>query len=232
MQARTMKAKKGCSKNSTRNYKQKHHTKNTTETTVLQRICQTRISCVVWWQAENNAMTNPTPYQADSGFDSDVVEEDERDMLPHSDEDDDEMPTRAHAWIQFRLIILLNRYLQRDVEALPPITFQGIDRKFTPDVVVCMKENISFTEEIFPSAPPLLAVEIISLGQTMRDMVNTCQSMIASGVEECWIVEPANETVTVCTAERRFALHAGEMLTYHRLQMPLRVDDVFAVESL
>ena len=58
--------------------------------------------------------------------------------------------------------------------------------------------------------PPIIAIEIISPRQTMGEMVKKCREMIASGVEECWIVEPANETVTVCRAGIVFALHRGE----------------------
>jgi len=177
-------------------------------------------------------MTTPTPYQTDRDFDSDVLEEDEREILTIADEDDDEMPTMIHGELQLMLLRLLMQCLKAEFRVLPPVTFQGVGRKFTPDVVVYPKDYRQVPESSLVLEPPLLAVEIISPGQTMRDMVNKCQGMVASGVEECWIVEPANETVTVCTAERRFALHAGEMLTYHRLQTPLRVDDVFAVESL
>jgi Uma2 family endonuclease len=53
--------------------------------------------------------------------------------------------------------------------------------------------------------------------------------MLASGVEECWIIEPANETVTVCRPGIIFALHKGEELQHEFLTRTIAVDEVFDV---
>ncbi len=148
-----------------------------------------------------------------------------------AEEEDDEMPTLLHGWLQLRLLTIFARMLTPDCMAVPPVTFQGVERRFIPDVSVYRKQiPTPISEQVAEEIPPLLAIEIISPGQTMIDMVLKCQAMIASGVQECWIVEPANETVTVCRAEHRFALHAGEMLTNDLLKEPLRVDDIFRAE--
>lgn len=164
-----------------------------------------------------------------------ATEEYEDDVLVHnydtSIEEDDEMPTRMHSWLQRRFIELFVRYLVSGTEAFPPVTFKGLAQRYTPDISIYPTISTShFAESATEELPPLWAIEIISPGQTIRDMVKKCEGMIASGVEECWIVEPANESITVCTKERRFVRHEGEVLTNRFLREPLKVEAIFHEE--
>ncbi len=143
-------------------------------------------------------------------------------------EEDDEMPTIRHSMLQRRLLHILPNHLQNGNEAAPPITFQGFAQKYTPDVSIYAAEVLSTMYDSEETAPaPLLAIEIISPGQTIAMMIKKSEGMIASGVEECWIVEPANETVTVCTKERRYVRHEGELLKSRFFREALSVDAIF-----
>ncbi len=162
-------------------------------------------------------------------YDEDVLE------LEHNihtiEEEDDEMPTRMHGWLQRRFMKLFTTYLVEDTEVFPPVTFKGITQRYTPDISVYpVILPILFADTAADELPPLVAIEIISPGQTIGEMVKKCEGMIASGVEECWIVEPANESITVCTKERRFVRHEGEVLTNRFLREPLKVEAIFHEE--
>lgn len=141
------------------------------------------------------------------------------------------MPTIQHGVLQLSLITIIAPLLTNDVKIVPPITFRGLEQKYTPDASIYFSAVLAAffrLEEIAP--PPLIAIEIISPGQTIAQMVKKCEGMIASGVEECWIVEPANESITVCTKERRFVRHEGETLMNRFLREPLSVDAIFRAE--
>jgi Uma2 family endonuclease len=160
-----------------------------------------------------------------------TLELEELDYLVHeSEEEDDEMPSFTHGQIQLRLLNTLNSALEQKYEAYPPITFQGAKRRYTPDVAIFPKRvNTRQKTYLVEKMPPLLAIEIISPGQTMMEMVFKCAEMLESGVKECWIAEPANDTVTVCREDTQFVRHRGESLEYSLCTRVLTVDEIFDV---
>lgn len=150
-----------------------------------------------------------------------------------AEEEDGEIPNYTHGELQTELLWLLRSVLNPNYKALSPITFQGLYRKFTPDVVVYTKRtkphDKTSREYRIEQTAPLLAIEIISPDQTMFAMVQKCEEMLESGVEECWIVEPSNETITVCQSNMQFVRHRGESLEYRLCTRPLTVDEIFNV---
>lgn len=163
-----------------------------------------------------------------------TLELEEIDYIVHEfEEEDEEMPSFTHGQIQLRLLNTLNGTLQQKYEAYPPITFQGAKRRYTPDVVIFPKRVNSrqktYLVDLVEKMPPLLAIEIISPGQTMMEMVFKCAEMLESGVEECWIAEPANETITVCRKDTQFVRHRGEVLEYALCTQPITVDEIFDI---
>jgi len=44
---------------------------------------------------------------------------------------------------------------------------------------------------------PLPAVEILSPTQDDQEVVTNIQNLLEAGVESCWLVQPATETVTI-----------------------------------
>jgi Uma2 family endonuclease len=47
--------------------------------------------------------------------------------------------------------------------------------------------------------PPLLAVEIVSPSQSTQEVVDKITDMLDAGVQSCWLVQPAMETITIYT---------------------------------
>ena len=161
------------------------------------------------------------------------MDEDFFTALVEPDEEEDEMPNFTHGQLQTELIMLLRSALDKEYSAFAPITFQGAARRYTPDVVVYTKRGLArdktdknYTVE---QTPPLLAVEIISPAQTMYNIILKCAEMLDSGVEECWIIEPANETITVCRAEAQFVRHRVEVIEYKLCKRSISVDELFDV---
>jgi Uma2 family endonuclease len=148
-------------------------------------------------------------------------------------QEEDEMPNLVHGELQTELIVTLRSALDKGYRTYAPISFQGMTKRYTPDVVVYPKRTAprdkASLEYRVEQTPPLLAVEIISPAQTMYDMILKCAEMLESGVEECWIIEPSNETITVCRKDVQFVRHRGEMLEYALCTRVLSVDEIFDV---
>ena len=70
----------------------------------------------------------------------------------------------------------------------------------------------------FPDAPipdlyPTLAVEVLSPGNTQREMSEKLDDYFDSGCELAWLVDPATKTVRVFTArDAETTLKAGDIL--------------------
>jgi Uma2 family endonuclease len=64
-----------------------------------------------------------------------------------------------------------------------------------------------------PALAPNLAVEVLSAGNTSREMARKCREYFAAGVQLVWLVDPETRTVVVHTAPEDFTLlHAEDTL--------------------
>ena len=67
-----------------------------------------------------------------------------------------------------------------------------------PDLLYVSKERADILGQIVESAPDLVA-EILSPGNTRRDMEDKLADYARLGVRECWLVSPEARTVEVLT---------------------------------
>src|SRR5262249_11254840 len=78
-------------------------------------------------------------------------------------------------------------------------TFAG--KSYVPDIIYIRWDRLPFTPDGSLSddyfAPPEIAVEILSPGQTLRDLVARCQWYVANGVAVALFVLPKREIVRV-----------------------------------
>jgi Uma2 family endonuclease len=106
---------------------------------------------------------------------------------------------------------------------------RGTDRRYrVPDVAYWAPGKPRRVGEVF--APPTLAVEILSPGQTMTELRDKCREYRARGTDVCWLVNPRRRTVEVFDAERDgVALMAGGVLeSPHLPGFELPLDELFA----
>jgi Uma2 family endonuclease len=162
-----------------------------------------------------------------------VLSQNRDETLLFGSETDEEIFTFEHSLLQTQLLLLLEGSLQQGWKALLRVTFQGTNNFYTPDVVVYPKRDRTShgtsNHEPFERVPPVLAVEVLNPQESNAGTLLKCVEMLESGVEECWIVEPSNETVTVCRNDTRFVLHRGEVLEYSLCTRTISVDEIFDV---
>ncbi len=113
------------------------------------------------------------------------------------------LPSRNHGYLQATITGAILEYRDQ-FTPFGELTLQLGDLRVTPDVCVYPKMRLNFQEdEARMTEPPLLAVEIVSPTQSTQDVVDKINDMLDAGVESCWLVQPAMETVTIYTADAK-----------------------------
>ncbi len=110
-------------------------------------------------------------------------------------------PTDQHQAIVLYLSISLNRFALQigGVVRTAGLRLRLWDRKFRePDIVFLRDRGSSLRQESFWDGADL-AIEIVSLGreERERDLVTKRTEYARAGIQEYWIVDPEQETVTV-----------------------------------
>lgn len=113
------------------------------------------------------------------------------------------LPSLNHGQIQFLISGALHSYREKYTIA-SELTLELGNRQMTPDVCVYPKIEVNYQRDVTRmTEPPLLAVEIVSPTQSTQDVVDKINDMLDAGVESCWLVQPAMETVTIYTADAK-----------------------------
>lgn len=125
------------------------------------------------------------------------------------------VPKRAHSTLQKTMVILLGKWREGEFDALPEasIDFQVEKRirSLVPDVSVYPVETIQQTPwDANFIQPPLLAVEILSPGQSIPQLLEKTAFYLEAGVPLVWLVDPQERSVTVCRPDRLPEVCRGE----------------------
>jgi hypothetical protein len=104
-------------------------------------------------------------------------------------------PKKLHVWIERWLIITLAKLLPDDFMALPECntltgnrTIDGRREYVVPDLVVAAVS--ARYDEGDLAEPPILGVEILSLGQTIGELFTRAQRLITLGCPLAWVIWP------------------------------------------
>jgi Uma2 family endonuclease len=103
-----------------------------------------------------------------------------------------------------------------------------------PDMAFISKERIAREgiPEKFADSPPGLAIEVLSLEDTVTDMQKKVEEYLTGGVPLVWIIDPANQRVTVYRdlQDVKVLTHDQELDGGHVLPgFRIKVGDIFAV---
>lgn len=99
-------------------------------------------------------------------------------------------PEQRHTRVQGRLVYHLTGATPDDIEVQPEagITLNRARTHYRqPDVVVFSTQDV---EESYLTRPPLLAVEVLSLSSTLRDLNTKRREYAEFGIPAYWIVNP------------------------------------------
>ena len=92
--------------------------------------------------------------------------------------------------------------------------------------------DVSFWKGDVPSgdqAPPTLAVEIRSPGQTVAELRRKCEFLRRSGVETCWLVDPVTRTAEVFEGRKKTGTPVTILAAQSLPGFELALSDLFAI---
>ncbi len=118
------------------------------------------------------------------------------------------MPNSDHSYIQIKLGSLLDRYLEEHplgmvFTELSVRIFPNDERQLrTPDLALCLNNNLPVKGELAKTAPDL-AVEIVTPSSDFPNVLEKADLYLSKGSKVVWIVIPAKACVLVLTATGR-----------------------------
>jgi Uma2 family endonuclease len=98
------------------------------------------------------------------------------------------LPKNLHAFIQTFLAAVFSARLPRRYRAATELNVLCGPDRLVPDITVM--ERSARYESGDLADPPALAVEIMSPGQTLSDLLNKCERLHKAGTPECWVIWP------------------------------------------
>lgn len=111
------------------------------------------------------------------------------------------VPTRIHQNVLKFLLWLLDAYVARvgGITSFAGTRLKLPENKYRePDLLFATKEHAHFeTEELWTGADLVMEIVSDSVEDRERDLVKKRREYAEAGVAEYWIIDPANETITV-----------------------------------
>ncbi len=137
---------------------------------------------------------------------------------------------KTHAYIQSVLMRLLFGLSElKDYLILPELNVLcniNHQDRIVPDIAIVPKKAQYRDGDLLD--PPVLAIEIISPGQSFDDLLDKCERLCVSGTPTCWIMLPAKRQAWIYSSDgilrRSGVLHFDLPTAVIRL----RVEDVFS----
>jgi Uma2 family endonuclease len=122
------------------------------------------------------------------------------------------LPKKFHAIIQRFLLLVLTRDLPKLYIAMPELNVKcGADR-LVPDVCVIERAALLNSDSDDIEAPRL-AVEILSPGQNLSNVLDKCERLLRHGTGLCWIISPEQRQAWMYRHDHHnsdFALEAAQ----------------------
>jgi Uma2 family endonuclease len=153
-----------------------------------------------------------------------------QDPTTYGQERDKPSPSRNHGFIQAIITGEFLRY-RDEYTSFSELTLQLGDLRVTPDLCVYPKMKMNFQEdEVRMTEPPLLAVEILSPTQPQQDVMDRINDMLDAGVDSCWLVQPATESITIFTGDEKPTTVSTGTLHDPATDMEINLANIFEEE--
>ncbi|MGE0599768.1 MAG: Uma2 family endonuclease [Dehalococcoidia bacterium] len=78
-------------------------------------------------------------------------------------------------------------------------------------------------------APPTLAAEIRSRGQTLAELRRKCEFLRSTGVEACWLIDPVSRTAELYEGRKKSGTNVDTLTAACLPDFELSLSDLFAI---
>jgi Uma2 family endonuclease len=153
-------------------------------------------------------------------------------------EEFEDMGSFNHGYIQVRLGILFDRTGQYTPVNEVSLDVSDVDlsqfelkskEEVKPDICLYPKRGLSRPKDILKMKEmPLLAVEILSPKQGTYDILEKFRLYFELGIQSCWLIEPAINTVTVYAAPDDWQTFSKEEVIDEKLGINIPVSEIFS----
>ena len=134
-------------------------------------------------------------------------------------------PTSRHQDVATQLLTWLNLHVLQSrsgkIFSAPIDIHLSINDVVQPDIVVVLNEHLQRIEEKGIVGAPDIVVEILSSSTARADRVWKAALYARSGVQEYWLVDPAEDTILVQSLEEDHYVTTGTFGRDAMLQTPL-----------
>ncbi len=138
-----------------------------------------------------------------------------------------DMGSYNHSIVQVNLAVVLKQLKKYDVLAELSIDMQGTEIR--PDLCLYPRRGLSRPRDILRMTEmPLLAVEILSPKQGTDDILEKFELYFAAGVTSCWLVDPAQEIISVYKNPAQHVVYSSGELCDEVLDIRVPVTEIFA----
>lgn len=109
------------------------------------------------------------------------------------------LPKNLHAFVQTYLLQWFGRQLPRPYRVVSELNVICGSDRLVPDVVIASRTARYIDGNL--ADPAILAIEIMSPGQTLSDLLDRCERLLAAGTSRCWIIWPDRRKAWTYTSE-------------------------------
>jgi len=138
-------------------------------------------------------------------------------------------PSRNHAYIQSRIIKLLDRKYADSYEGISELSLLVEGKERVPDILIY--KNFEFrpgNDEVKVSEMPLAVVEILSPKQNLGDLIAKSYLYFEAGVKSYWLVLPDLTTIYIFSAPNEYEAFVKKgILKDTQLDIELSLEDIF-----
>jgi Uma2 family endonuclease len=140
------------------------------------------------------------------------------------------IPSRNHAYIQSKMIKLLDRKYDETYEAISELSILLDGKEVVPDVLIYKKFDFRpGNDEIKVSELPLNVIEILSPSQNLSDLIIKSYKYFDSGIQSYWLIIPDLTTIYVFSAPDEFEVFVKkEKLVDAKLGIELELGAIFS----
>jgi Uma2 family endonuclease len=135
-------------------------------------------------------------------------------------------PSFNHSYVQITLgsaLLNLKKYT-----VLSELSLDIDGTEYRPDICVYHKRSMNPTHDIARMTEmPLLVCEILSVSQTLQEMIDKFDSYFKAGVQSCWLILPVTCTVVVYHSLDEFKVFATDQIIDEILDIRLSIQDIF-----
>ncbi len=139
------------------------------------------------------------------------------------------IPSRNHAYIQSKIIKLLDRKYADKYKGISELSLLVEGKERVPDILIY--KNFEFrpgNDEVKVSEMPLAVVEILSPKQNLGDLIAKSYLYFEAGVKSYWLVLPDLTTIYIFSAPNEYEAFVKKgILKDTQLDIELNLEDIF-----